>query len=49
MKLRKMIVDSDIEDVQIGPALETLDSAGGKENACRFEVFGYAFIAHKPG
>jgi hypothetical protein len=44
-----MLLDSGFEDVRIGPAVDTFGGAGGEENARRFEVFGYAFIAHKPG
>ncbi len=36
-------------DVQIGPPMDTFAGAGGESNARLFEVFGYAFLAHKPG
>ena len=36
-------------DVQIGPPMDTFAGAGGEPNARLFEVFGYAFLAHKPG
>jgi hypothetical protein len=35
-------------DIEIGPAVDTFDGAGGEKNARRFEVFGYAFLAWKP-
>ena len=35
-------------DVVIGPAVDTLGGAGGESKARLFEVFGYAFLAHKP-
>jgi hypothetical protein len=36
-------------DVQIGPAVDTFGESGGESNARLFEVFGYAFLARKPG
>jgi hypothetical protein len=44
-----MLEDSGFVDVRIGEAVDTFGGAGGEENARRFEVFGYAFIARKPG
>jgi arsenite methyltransferase len=35
-------------DIEIGPAVDTFGGAGGEENARRFEVYGYAFLAWKP-
>lgn len=35
-------------DVVIGPPMDTFGQAGGEKNARAFEVFGYAFLAHKP-
>jgi hypothetical protein len=35
-------------DVVIGPAVDTFGGAPGESNARAFEVFGYAFLAHKP-
>ena len=35
--------------VQIGPPVDTFRGAGGEKNARRFEVYGYAFLARKPG
>ena len=35
-------------DVRIGPPVDTFAGASGEKNARLFEVFGYAFLAHKP-
>jgi hypothetical protein len=35
-------------NVTIGPPVDTFGGAPGEENARRFEVFGYAFVAIKP-
>jgi hypothetical protein len=35
-------------DVRIGPPIDTFGGAGGEGKARLFEVFGYAFLAHKP-
>ena len=35
-------------DIEIGPPLDTFGGAGGEENARKFEVFGYGFLAFKP-
>ena len=34
--------------VQIGPPVDTFSESGGEKNARLFEVYGYAFLAHKP-
>jgi hypothetical protein len=44
-----MLEDSGFVDVRIGPPVATFCGAKGEPNARRFEVFGYAFIARKPG
>ena len=36
-------------DVQIGPAADTFGGAAGEEKARTYEVYGYAFLARKPG
>lgn len=46
---RKMLVDTGFEDVVIGPPVDTFGEAGGEAKARAFEVFGYAFLARKPG
>lgn len=44
-----MLEDSGFIDVQIGPAVDTFGGANGEEKARSFEVYGYAFLARKPG
>ncbi len=36
-------------DIEIGPPTDTFGGAGGEKNARAFEVFGYPFLAAKPG
>ncbi len=44
-----MLEEIGFVDVQIGPPTDTFEGAGGEKNARAFEVFGYAFLARKPG
>jgi len=44
-----MIEMAGFENVTIGPAVDTFGGAGGEPNARAFEVYGYAFLARKPG
>ena len=44
-----MLEDTGFVNVEIGPGVDTFGGAGGEPNARRFEVFGYPFLAHKPG
>jgi hypothetical protein len=44
-----MLEQSGFIDVRIGPGVDTFGGAGGEKNARRFEVYGYAFLARKPG
>jgi hypothetical protein len=44
-----MLEDSGFTDVLIGPAADTFGGAAGEEKARTYEVYGYAFLAHKPG
>jgi hypothetical protein len=44
-----MIEDSGFVEVRIGPPVDTFEGAGGEGNARVFEVYGYAFMARKPG
>ncbi len=44
-----MLEDSGFVDIEIGPACDTFGGAGGEENARAFEVYGYPFLARKPG
>jgi hypothetical protein len=43
------MADSGFVDIEIGPPVDTFGGAGGEANARKFEVFGYAFLARKPG
>lgn len=43
-----MLEDVGFVDVEIGPAVDTFGGASGEGKARAFEVFGYAFLAHKP-
>jgi len=43
-----MLQESGFVDIAIGPAVDTFDGAGGESKARAFEVYGYAFLAHKP-
>jgi arsenite methyltransferase len=45
---RYMLEQSGLVDVRIGPPVDTFGGAGGESKARLFEVFGYAFLAHKP-
>jgi hypothetical protein len=36
-------------DIRVGPAVDTFGEAGGERKARQFEVFGYPFLARKPG
>lgn len=44
-----MLEDIGFVDVHIGPAADTFGGATGEEKARAFEVYGYAFLARKPG
>jgi len=43
-----MLEQSGPVDIQIGSPADTFGGAGGESKARLFEVFGYAFLAHKP-
>jgi hypothetical protein len=43
-----MLEESGFVNVYIGPAVDTFGGAGGESKARLFEVYGYAFVAHKP-
>lgn len=43
-----MLEDAGFGDVTIGPPVDTFGGAGGEAKARAFEVYGYAFLAHKP-
>jgi len=42
-----MLEDSGFENVSIGPPVDTFGDAMGEANARSFEVYGYAFLAHR--
>ncbi len=42
-----MLQDCGFEQVTIGPAVDTFADATGEANARSFEVYGYAFLAHR--
>ena len=42
-----MLEDSGFAHVTIGPPVDTFGGAIGEANARSFEVFGYAFLAHR--
>ena len=44
-----MLEDAGFVDVRIGPAADTFVGATGEEKARAYEVYGYAFLARKPG
>jgi hypothetical protein len=44
-----MLEDTGFRDVAIGPAVDTFEGAGGQDQARAYEVYGYAFLARKPG
>jgi hypothetical protein len=43
-----MLTETGFIDIEIGPAVDTFGGARGEANARTFEVYGYAFLAHKP-
>ena len=42
-----MLEESGFVEIEIGAPVDTFGGAGGESKARLFEVFGYAFIAHK--
>jgi len=44
-----MLEDVGFVNVEIGPAADTFGGAVGEEKARAYEVYGYAFLARKPG
>ena len=42
-----MLEDSGFENVSIGPPVDTIGGSMGEANARSFEVYGYAFLAHR--
>jgi hypothetical protein len=44
-----MLTDTGFIDIHIGPPVDTFAGASGEANARTFQVYGYAFLAHKRG
>ena len=44
-----MLKDSGFTDVVTGEPADTFGGAGGGDKARAFEVYGYAFLACRPG
>ena len=44
-----MLEDTGFEAVRVGHPADTFAGAGGEANARTFEVYGYPFIAVRPG
>ncbi len=44
-----MIRETGFVDIEISQPWDTFGGARGENNARRFEVYGYTFLAHKPG
>jgi len=44
-----MLEGAGFVDVRIGEAADTFGGAGGEDKARAYEVYGYAFLARKPG
>ena len=42
-----MLQDCGFDQVTIGPPVDTFGGATGEANARSFEVYGYAFLAHR--
>ena len=43
-----MLEDSGFANVEIGDACDTFGGATGEKKARAFDVYGYAFLAHRP-
>jgi hypothetical protein len=44
-----MLEEIGFVDVTVGPPCDTFGEASGEAKARQFEVYGYAFLARKPG
>ena len=44
-----MLTEIGFVDIEIGQPVDTFGDAHGEANARTFEVYGYAFLARKPG
>ena len=43
-----MLTDTGFTGIRIGPPVDTFAGATGEANDRTFQVYGYAFLAHKP-
>ncbi len=43
-----MLEEAGFTDVQIAEGIDTFGGASGEKNARTYEVFGHAFLAHRP-
>ena len=44
-----MLEEAGFDRIEIGPPADTFGGASGEKNARRFEVYGYPFLARRPG
>jgi len=44
-----MLQEIGFVDVRVGPPADTFGEASGEKKARLFEVYGYPFLARKPG
>jgi hypothetical protein len=44
-----MLTEIGFTEIAIGGPVDTFGGAGGETNARAYEVYGYAFLARKPG
>jgi putative intracellular protease/amidase len=44
-----MLADTGFEDIQISQPYDTFGEARGEKKARLFDVYGYTFLARKPG
>lgn len=44
-----MLAEIGFVDIRIGPPYDTFGEARGEKSARRFGVYGYTFVARKPG
>lgn len=44
-----MLKETGFADIRVSSPYDTFGGARGEKNARRFEVYGYTFMARKPG
>lgn len=44
-----MMTETGFVDIEVSKPFDTFGDARGEKNARRFEVYGYTFMARKPG